>query len=310
MRTILTLVTLAMAKASHPFLEQGQIFPLNETTYAEDFQLEVKNIVDYSKYTGDKDCQIQMSDSITFINCPKTGGYTRTKDLLANAAEFHIETGAKEAELTLLANSYVREKKLLKHEIVQTVSFMDVEKKEFRNFKENDFEEIQIEEFEDQLEVGLKDILSIHRVESVAIVHESPNKIQLVKLEKGKMTEPLVLQTITLNRKLEGGVMPAQLINSERLVAQKKVGEEWVTLVFALKKVHHEGEDHYYLTQEAPLSVPKRKWDGVTYEHGVFVFWTKQQSIYIYDENRKEKAFAFYTNKHQEFYDFGSMTHD
>jgi len=54
---------------------------------------------------------------------------------------------------------------------------MDVEKKEFRNFKENEYKEIEVEEFEDQLEVGLKDILSIHRVDSVAIVHEAPNKI-------------------------------------------------------------------------------------------------------------------------------------
>lgn len=69
---------------------------------------------------------------------------------------------------------------------------MDPEKKEFRNFFENRFREIEVEEFEDKLEVGLSDIIAIHRVGPVAVVHEAPNRLQLVKLEDGKMTEPLV----------------------------------------------------------------------------------------------------------------------
>jgi len=266
-------------------------FPLNETTEANNFQLEVRELIDYSRFTGENNCEVHMTEEITFFNCAAQGGYSRTRDLLSLRGDFHLETGPKNPDLTLFGDSYIKPPKILARDShMQTVSFMDPEKKEFRNFNENEFKEIEVEEFEDHLEVALSEILSIHRVDHVAIVHEAPNRLQLVQLKNGKMTEPLVTQTIVLNREITEKVMAANMVGPDRIIAQKLVGEEWLTLSFGLKKVNDKAtkEDHYYLTQESSLAIPRRRWDGLAYKAGIFAFWNKQQSIYIYNEYRNE----------------------
>lgn len=65
-------------------------------------------MVDYSAFTGEKNCEVHMTDEITFFNCASQAGYSRTKDLLSLDGDFHLETGPKDANLTLFGDSYVK----------------------------------------------------------------------------------------------------------------------------------------------------------------------------------------------------------
>jgi len=119
------------------------------------------------------------------------------------------------------------------------VSFFDSRKQEFKNLHEDKFKELQVEEFEDTLDIDTKDILAMFRMNDVLVIHERPNTLKLVSLKDHEIAATFIEQTIVLNKQVdtaEGTTMPAKLLNSKQILVQKQVDSEWVTLTLGL---HH-----------------------------------------------------------------------
>ena len=119
------------------------------------------------------------------------------------------------------------------------MSFFDSRKQEFKNLHEDKFKELQVEEFEDTLDIDTKDILAMFRMNDVLVIHERPNTLKLVSLKDHEIAATFIEQTIVLNKQVdtaEGTTMPAKLLNSKQILVQKQVDSEWVTLTLGL---HH-----------------------------------------------------------------------
>jgi hypothetical protein len=58
------------------------------------------------------------------------------------------------------------------------------------------------------------------------------------------------------------------------------------------------------------LKVPSRRYENIEYSHGVFVLYSKGHSVYVYNHNRQEHVYSFYSTADHEFYDYGAIQHD